>query len=107
MKILITLLLAGLLINASADSKSGQKYYLKILKSKFNMNGTKFAVEHTVEEWNELFSNNAEGFIKEYSERFPTAETVLKNLENKDKLQEVGEFAKEYGSDSGNIPSCG
>jgi len=25
----------------------------------------------------------------------------------KEKLQDIGDFAKEYGSDSGNVPSCG
>lgn len=92
---------------AFADAKSGQKVYLKTLKAKFNMNGTKFAAEHTVAEWEELFANDAAGFIKEYSAKFPAAIPVLTNPEMKDKLQEVGDFAKEYGSDSGNVPSCG
>ncbi len=90
-----------------ADAKAGQKHYLKLLKAKFNMNGTKFAAEHTVGEWEELFANDAAGFIKEYGTRFPAAESILKNPANKDKLQDIGDFAKEYGSDSGNVPSCG
>jgi opacity protein-like surface antigen len=104
------LLLAAAALTASmaqADAKSGQKVYLKTLKAKFGMNGTKFAAEHTVAEWEDLFSNDAAGFIKEYSAKFPSAVPVLTNPEMKDKLQEVGDFAKEYGSDSGNVPSCG
>lgn len=92
---------------AQADAKTGQKVYLKTLKAKFGMNGTKFAAEHTVGEWEELFADDAKGFIKEYGERFPAAVPVLTNPDMKEKLQEVGDFAKEYGSDSGNVPSCG
>jgi hypothetical protein len=92
---------------AQADAASGQKAYLKNFKAKFNMNGTKFAAEHTVSEWEDLFANDAKGFIDEYGKRFPNALPVLTNPEMKDKLQDVGDFAKQYGSDSGNVPSCG
>ncbi len=92
---------------AQADAASGQKTYLKNFKAKFNMNGTKFAAEHTVSEWEELFANDAKGFVDEYGKRFPNALPVLTNPEMKDKLQDVGDFAKQYGSDSGNVPSCG
>jgi opacity protein-like surface antigen len=92
---------------AQADAASGQKVYLKNFKAKFNMNGTKFAAEHTVSEWEDLFANDAKGFVDEYGKRFPNALPVLTNPEMKDKLQEVGDFAKQYGSDSGNVPSCG
>ena len=107
-KLLSILLIAALSASvASADAKAGQKVYLKTLKAKFNMNGTKFAAEHTVAEWEELFANDAKGFIKEYGERFPTSVPVLSNPDMKDKIQDIGDFAKEYGSDSGNVPSCG
>lgn len=109
MKKLIMLLAAAALAAsmAQADAKTGQKVYLKTLKAKFGMNGTKFAAEHTVAEWEELFADDAKGFIKEYGERFPAAVPVLTNPAMKDKLQDIGDFAKEYGSDSGNVPSCG
>lgn len=90
-----------------ADAKTGQKVYLKTLKSKFGIDGGKFAAQHTVSEWEDLFSNGATGFIKEYSEKYPAAAPVLNNQDMKDKLQDIGDFAKEYGSDSGNVPSCG
>lgn len=92
---------------AQADVKLGQKAYLKILKASFSMNGTKFAAEHSVHEWEELFANGAQGFIKEYSERFPKAQGILNNPSNAVHLQNIGDFAKEYGNDSGNVPSCG
>ena len=107
-KLLSLLLIAALSASvASADAKAGQKVYLKTLTAKFNMNGTKFAAEHTVAEWEELFANDAKGFIKEYGERFPASVAVLTNPSMKDQLQDIGDFAKEYGSDSGNVPSCG
>ena len=105
----LTVLLVGALSAsvAMADAKAGQKVYLKTFKAKFGMNGTKFAAEHTVAEWEELFANDAKGFIKEYGERFPSSLPVLTNPSMHDQIQEVGDFAKEYGSDSGNVPSCG
>jgi hypothetical protein len=107
-KLLSLLLIAALSASvASADAKLGQKVYLKALKGKFGMNGTKFAAEHTVAEWEDLFADGAKGFIKEYGERFPNAVPVLTNPSMKDQIQDVGDFAKEYGSDSGNVPSCG
>ncbi|MDD2829420.1 MAG: hypothetical protein PHW18_07605 [Sulfuricurvum sp.] len=107
-KLLSILLVAALSASvASADAKAGQKAYLKTLKAKFNMNGTKFAADHTVAEWEELFANGAKGFIKEYSEKYPASAAVLSSPDMADKLQDVGDFAKEYGSDSGNVPSCG
>ena len=109
MKKFITLIAAAALAvsMAHADAKTGQKVYLKTLKAKFGMNGTKFAAEHTVAEWEDLFADDAKGFIKEYSERFPAAAPILENPAMKDKLKDVGDFAIEYGSDSGNVPSCG
>ncbi len=107
-KLLSILLIAALSASvALADTKAGQKVYLKTLKAKFNMNGTKFAAEHTVAEWEELFADDAKGFVKEYGERFPASVPVLTNPSMKEKLQDIGDFAKEYGSDSGNVPSCG
>ncbi|MBV5321671.1 MAG: hypothetical protein JZU62_08295 [Sulfuricurvum sp.] len=107
-KLLSLILIAALSATvASADAKAGQKAYLKTLKAKFNMNGTKFAAEHTVAEWEELFANDAKGFIKEYGERFPASLPVLTNPSMSNQLQDIGDFAKEYGNDSGNVPSCG
>lgn len=107
-KLVMILAAAALTFSAAhADPKSGQKVYLKFFKAKFNMNGTKFAAEHTVAEWEDLFADDAKGFVDEYGKRFPSAMPILTNPAMKDKIQEVGDFAKEYGSDSGNVPSCG
>lgn len=90
-----------------ADAKSGQKAYLKMFKAKFGMDGTKFAAGHTVGEWEDLFANDGAGFIKEYSAKYPSAAPMLSSPDNKEAIKNVGDFAKEYGSDSGNVPSCG
>jgi len=90
-----------------ADVTKGQKFYLKSLKAKFEMTGTKFAAEHTVSEWAELFERDAVGFKKEYGDRFPNARAILENPENKKNLENLGDFVKEFGADSGNVPSCG
>jgi hypothetical protein len=92
---------------AQADIKAGQKAYLKLFKTSFGMNGTRFAADHSVAEWEALFADNAKGFIKEYGERFPKAAPVLNNPDMAAKLQDIGDFAKEYGNDSDNVPSCG
>jgi hypothetical protein len=113
MKRLIQTLLIGALIGSvgstalMADVKKGQKFYLKSYKSKFHMNGTKFAALHTQEEWTALFANKGEGFIKEFSERYPNAQKTLAKPNAWKKLQHVKDFAIEYANDSGNVPSCG
>ena len=109
MKKFLTLVAAMALVatTAMADVKAGQKAYLKTFKASFGMDGTKFAAGHTVDEWEALFADGAKGFIKEYSEKYPKAAPVLANPDTAAKLQDIGDFAKEYGSDSGNVPSCG
>jgi len=106
--IIIGLIVSGLLIvPAFADVKVGQKVYLKKFKTRTGLNGTMFATSHTVEEWNSLFKDDAKGFIDEYSKRYPKLTKFLSKPKNLEKILHVGDFAKEYASDSGNVPSCG
>jgi hypothetical protein len=106
--LLVALMLTTAAVSAlQADVKTGQKYYLKSLKSKLGMNGTQFAAQHTQDEWEALFDNRGEGFIQEYSNRYPDTKTFLQNPNSWKKLQHIRDFAIEYGSDSGNVPSCG
>ena len=109
LKTVLAVLAAAALMSAAAhaDAAKGQKYYLKHLKPKFQMNGTKFAAQHTQDEWEELFEEKGEGFIQEYSEKYPKAKMWLENPKNWGKLQHIRDFTIEYGSDSGNVPSCG
>jgi len=106
--ILLTAMLVSVAsTSALADVKKGQKLYLKTLKSKLNMNGTKFSSLHTVSEWEALFANKGEGFITEFSHDYPKSDKVLHKKNIWKKLQHIRDFAIEYGSDSGNVPSCG
>ena len=113
MKSLIKVIILGALLGSMgssvlmADVKKGQKHYLKTFKSKFKMNGVKFATLHTQEEWNQLFENEGEAFKKEFSQAYPKSKKVLSNPKVWKKLQHVRDFAIEYASDSGNMPSCG
>jgi DNA-binding ferritin-like protein len=89
-----------------ADVAKGQKVYLKKFKSQFDLNGAKFAALHSQGEWEELFKDNAAGFIKEFSERFPGAAAYLSNPKTLDKIILIKDFVIEYANDSGNVPSC-
>lgn len=113
MKQLLKILLLGALLGSlsssvlMADVKKGQKYYLKTFKSKFKLNGTKFAALHTQGEWTELFENEGEGFKKEFTQAYPRSKKTLEKSNVWKKLQHVKDFAIEFANDSGNVPSCG
>ena len=83
----------------SADPAKGQKLYLKKLKKACGINGAKMAAKHTQDEWEKLKeSGKLEDEIKKIC---PKVEDV------KDKyLDDLFDFFYEYGSDSGNVPSC-
>ncbi|PHR59002.1 MAG: hypothetical protein COA44_02310 [Arcobacter sp.] len=113
MKQLLKIILLGALLGSlgssvlMADIKKGQKDYLKTFKSKFKMNGTKFATLHTQEEWTKLFANEGEGFKREFIKNYPKSKKTLAKKNIWKKLQHVKDFAIEYANDSGNVPSCG
>lgn len=89
---------------ASADIKKGQKVYLKNCK-KCHGNGTKGAAMHTQEEWDDLFANGGEKIIKAHANDKSAA--YFNGEAFKSKSQDLRDFLFEYGSDSGNVPSCG
>ena len=97
----------GITTSSFADASKGQKYYLKKLKKYFDMNGTKFASSHSQEEWEELFEGEADGFVVEFSEKFPKAEKFLKGDGFQKIKKDVFDFAYKYANDSGEVPSCG
>jgi hypothetical protein len=107
---ILKMILAVSILGATAgfaDVKKGKSFYMKKLKAKLgNMNGMKFVSMHTVDEWNELFEDDAEGFINAFSEQFPKASKVLHGKSFAKKWNHVHDFAVEYASDSGNIISC-
>ncbi|MBN2895690.1 MAG: c-type cytochrome [Campylobacterales bacterium] len=88
---------------ANADVSKGQKVYLKMCK-KCHGNGTKGAAMNTQDGWDELFENNGAKLIKAHEG--DSSEAFFKG----DMFQKISgdlrDFLYEYGSDSGNVPSC-
>jgi len=90
--------LAVLTTSASADANKGKKLYMKKMKASCGFNGAKFAAKHTQSEWEKI--KGAGQFAAE-------AAKICPGLELKDKyVNDIYDFAYEYASDSGNVPSC-
>lgn len=110
MKIVKTVLtglavVALLSASAQADVQKGQKLYLKKLKSKCGMNGAKMAAQHTQYEWEELKEEGK--LVDALIDICPAGEKVIENDKFQEKmLPHIYDFLYEYGSDSGNVPSC-
>ena len=96
---LATLLgLAVFSTTASADVKKGQKLYMKKMKATCGFSGAKFAAKHTQDEWEAI--KGAGKFAEE-------AAKICPGVKLKDKyVPHIYDFAYEYASDSGNVPSC-
>lgn len=88
----------------SADDKKGQKAYLKTCKN-CHGNGTKGAAMHTQDEWDDLFANGGASIIKKHAGT--KAEPFFNGDGFKSQAQDLRDFLFMYGSDSGNVPSCG
>ncbi|MBD3823685.1 MAG: cytochrome C [Epsilonproteobacteria bacterium] len=84
---------------ASADVAKGQKLYQKKLKSGCGISGAAMAGKHTQGEWEEL---KEAGKVKAEIEKICPD---LKGLKD-DYINDLYDFFYEYGSDSGNVPSC-
>ena len=83
---------------ASADVKKGQKLYMKKMKASCGFTGAKFAAKHTQDEWEAI--KGAGKFAEE-------AAKICPGVKLKDKyVPHIYDFAYEYASDSGNVPSC-
>jgi len=83
---------------AMADAEKGKKIYVKKMKSKCGFSGAKFAQKHTQDEWEAI--NGAGKFAEE-------AKKICPGLELNPKfVPDIYDFAYEYASDSGNVPSC-
>ncbi|TET88331.1 MAG: cytochrome C [Sulfurovum sp.] len=90
--------LAVLSTTASADVKKGQKLYMKKMKASCGFSGAKFAAKHTQDEWAAI--KGAGKFVEE-------AEKLCPGVNLKEKyVPHIYDFAHEYASDSGNVPSC-
>ncbi len=83
--------------SAMADVAKGQKLYQKKYKSKCGMTGAKMAGSHTQDEWEEM---KDEGTLLNYLNEKCGGGVDEKHIEH------LYDFFYEYGSDSGNVPSC-
>jgi cytochrome c2 len=100
-----TLVALGMLsTTANADIKKGQKAYLKQCK-KCHGNGTKGAAMKTQDEWEEAFEDDG-AMMKEWHAG-TKAEKYINGKKFKKYAPDLKDFLYEYGSDSGNVPSCG
>ena len=86
---------------ASADVAKGQKLFTKKLKSACGVTGAVMAGKHTQGEWEEI---NAAGKM---ADEIKVICPKVKDKALKGKyIEHYFDFFKEYGSDSGNVPSC-
>jgi len=90
--------MAVLSTTASADAAKGKKIYMKKLKAVCGFSGAKFSAKHTQDEWEKI--KGAGKFQEEVAK-------VCNGAKLKDKyVNDVYDFAYEFASDSGNVPSC-
>jgi cytochrome c len=84
--------------------QKGQKTYFKKCKI-CHGNGTQGSSMQTQSKWTKLFNNNAEKIIKAHNntdaKEYFNGERFIK------RAPYLKEFLWQYGSDSGNVPSCG
>ncbi len=105
MKKVLSMVATALLITSvastsvMADPAKGQKLFLKKLKKSCGLNGAKMSGKHTQDEW---------AAFKEKGTLEDEIKTICPNVKDvKDKyLPDLFDFFHEYGSDSGNVPSC-
>ena len=89
-----------LLIDLSmGDSDSGEKLYIKKLQKYCEMSSSNFASMHSQDEWEEIVDIGH--FSREVIEICPKLKEIYKSSWSPNLYQ----FAYEYASDSGNIPS--
>ncbi len=111
MKKVTSALMAGTMVlglfatAVNADIKKGQKAYLKKCK-KCHGNGTKGAAMKTQKEWEHAFENDATIF-RDWHKSDTKAMKFINSKKFKKLAPHLKDFLYEYGSDSGNIPSCG
>ena len=103
--LMATIVALGLMSTAaSADIKKGQKGYLKTCK-KCHGNGTKGAAMQTQDGWTALFENDAAQIIEKH--KGTKGEKFFGSKKFKKLAPHLKDFLYQYGSDSGNVPSCG
>ena len=85
--------------SAMADAGKGQKLYSKKLKKACGISGAKLAGSHTQDEWQEIMDNGK--LLEEIQKQCPKVKSLKEKY-----LPHLFDFFHQYGSDSGNVPSC-
>jgi hypothetical protein len=86
---------------ASADAAKGQKLYIKKLKKSCGFSGAVFAAKHTQDEWTKIEKDGK--MVDEIKSICPNVKE--KSLKSK-YIEDYYDFARDFASDSGNVPSC-
>jgi hypothetical protein len=95
-KLLALGLILALTASIHADAGKGKKLYQKKLKAACGFSGAKFAAKHTQDEW-ATFKDKLGEEIK----------IICPKSDLKTKYEKhIYDFAVEFASDSGNVPSC-
>ncbi len=99
--ILLTVMvgLGMLSTSAMADAAKGQKLYSKKLKKACGVSGAKIAGSHTQDEWKEIMDSGK--LLEEIQKQCPKVKGVKEKY-----LPHLFDFFHQFGSDSGNVPSC-
>ena len=82
----------------SADVTKGKEVYVKKLKAKCGISGSAFAGKHTQDRWEEIYDA---GKLSDEIKKICKGHTIDEKL-----LPHIYDFAHEFASDSGNVPSC-
>jgi len=83
----------------AGDPDKGLKLYSKKLKDACEMPGSDFTAKHTTDEWTAIIEGGT--MAAEITTICGDDATIKEKL-----LPFIGDFAVEYSSDSGNVPSC-
>ena len=106
-KILVASMAIGMMLattSAFASVEKGQKLYLKACKS-CHGNGVKGAAMKSQAQWDKAFANDAKALVDAHA-KDPKAKAYFDGAFKSHK-NDLHEFLKEYGNDSGNVPACG
>ncbi len=96
-----SIILGAVSTAAVADPVKGQKLFVKKLKKACGFKGDVFATKHTQAQWAAIMKDGK--FKAEIMNLCPKADE--KKIKDK-YIKHLYDFAYEYASDSGNVPSC-
>ncbi len=105
MKRLLGVFVTGLLLTSVmstslvADPAKGKKIYLKKFKKDCGFNGAEMSAKHTQDEWEALKMDGK--LVDEIKTICPNVKSVKEKY-----VPDLFDFFYEFGSDSGNVPSC-